>query len=223
MRTGFRLFGPAHLLILSTIPVLAALLAWLARRRPGPGARARVVFGVLLMLNELVWYGWRLRQEGFRFPEALPLQLCDLTLWLTVIAMLTLKTWSFELAYFWGLGGSSMAILTPDLWTEFPSYPTVYFFLAHGGVVASILFLVWSRLARPRPGSVWRAFGILNAYGLLIGAFNAIFKTNYLYLCEKPPSASLLDFFGPWPYYILAGDALGLVLFWLFWLPVRGK
>ncbi|HYM06427.1 MAG TPA: TIGR02206 family membrane protein [Terriglobales bacterium] len=221
MRSNFRLFGPAHLLILTSAPILGLVLAKWCRKSRTAERWIRCLIALFLSVNELVWYAYRLHYEGFRFPRALPLNLCDLTLWLTVGAILSLNQWAFELAYFAGLGGSGMALITPDLWAPFPSYPTVYFFLAHGVVVAAILMLVWSKIAEPKPGCLRRALVLLNVYAVVIGIFNAIFGTNYMYLCSKPAGTSLLDYLGPWLLYIVGGEVVALVIFWLLWLPFR--
>jgi hypothetical integral membrane protein (TIGR02206 family) len=217
MRSGFHLFGPAHLLILAAVLVTAAVLA----RLPRPNAVRRAL-AVFLIVNEALWWVYRLHTEGVRFPEGLPLQLCDLGLWLTAIAALTRRAGLFDLAYYAGIGGSGMALLTPDLWAPLASYPTIYFFVAHGGVVATVLMLVWSGLMRPRRGSLRRAFAILNLYAAAVGTFDAFFHTNYMYLCRKPANASLLDYFGPWPLYLAGAEIVALGVFWLLWLPLGG-
>ena len=116
-----------------------------------------------------------------------------------------------------------MALLTPDLWMPLWSYSTIHFFLAHGMAVATILTLVWGRLAAPRPGSHWRVLGIVNAYAAAVGLFDAVFRTNYMYLRQKPNSPTLLNYFGPWPFYLAGGELIAVVLFWLLWLPFRGR
>jgi hypothetical integral membrane protein (TIGR02206 family) len=135
------LSGTAHLLILITVVSVSSTLSFAVRNNTAWRQVTRLWLAAFLTVNELIWYGYRLTQEGFRFPEALPLQLCDFTLWLTVLAVLTLRPPICELAYFGGLGGSSMALLMPDLWAPFPAYPTIYFFLSHGFVVITILTL----------------------------------------------------------------------------------
>jgi hypothetical integral membrane protein (TIGR02206 family) len=221
--SNFPLFSPLHLTIVAAIPAAAGGLAWVTRAKPHAASAAGRLLGVFLVLNELVWYVYRYSHEGLHFPAGLPLQLCDMAVWITALAAL-LRTQSpafFDLAWYWGLAGAGMAVLTPDLWDPFPSYPSLYFFAAHGGVVATVLFLVWSKQAKPRPGSWWKAFLAVNVYAAAVGAFNAAFKTNYLYLCNRPAHSSILDLFGPWPVYLLAAEPLALLLFWLLWLPFR--
>lgn len=215
-QTDFRLFGPLHLLILAAIPAAGFLLS----RRVHSW---RKWAGAALMVNELIWYAYRLSTEGWRFPEAMPLQLCDLAVWLTVVAAFLPGGLAGEAAYFAGVGGSAQAVLTPDLWAPMLSYPTIYFFAAHGGVIAINMAFAMGGVTILRPGCVWRALGILNGWMVFVALFNWVYGTNYMYLCRKPASASLLDALGPWPWYILAGEVIAVAVFWLLWLPFQRK
>ncbi len=212
------LFGPLHLTLLAATAVIAAALSWLLRRgRISPQA-VRLTIGYGLAVNELVWWIFRYSHEGFHVQRNLPLQLCDATVWATVLASITLLPALVEFAYFAGLAGAGMALLTPDLWSPWPTYPAVYFFLAHGGIVICAAVLVYGRISPLRPGAVWRAFGWLLAYAAVVGALDAIFHANYMYLREKPAQASLLNALGPWPVYLIAGAAVALAMFWLLGL-----
>jgi hypothetical integral membrane protein (TIGR02206 family) len=214
------IFGAAHISWLLTIAAAAVSLVWLCRRSRLALRGVRLAFGFGLAANELVWWVFRYSHEGVHLNN-LPLQLCDLTLWVTVLACLTINPSAIEFAYFAGIAGSGMAVLTPDLWAPWPSYPAAYFFLAHGGVIIAAVVLAFGRPESFRPGALWRAFCLLAAFGAAVGAFNAVFRTNYAYLCEKPRNPSLLDWLGPWPIYLAGAAAVGLGLFWLLWLPVR--
>jgi hypothetical integral membrane protein (TIGR02206 family) len=140
---------------------------------------------------------------------------------MSALACLTLSRRVVEFAYFGGLAGAGMALLTPDLWSPWPTYPAIYFFLAHGGIVLAVSVLVFGRIAPLHPGAVWRAFGMLLGFAACIGALNAVSGANFMYLCRKPKSATALDALGPWPWYLAAGAVVALGLFWLLWLPVR--
>ncbi len=214
------LFGPLHWSLLIGTAILACVLTLLCRKRPDLNHSVRLVLGYGLALNEFGWWYFRYSHEGLRVSN-LPLQLCDVSLWATVFACLSLKPLLVEFAYFAGIAGAGMALLTPDLWSPWPTYPAIYFFVAHGGIVIANIVLIYGRIAALRNGAVWRAFAILVAFAVFVGAFNALFKTNYMYLCAKPKSATLLDSFGPWPVYLFTTFGLALGLYWLLWLPVR--
>ena len=198
----------------------AVTLLWLCRAGKVPARSFRLVLGFGIAGNELIWWVFRYSHEGVHVAN-LPLQLCDLTVWMTVLACLTTIQIVVQFAYFAGVTGSAMAILTPDLWTPWPSYPAIYFFLAHGGVLIACVALTFGKLAALRRAAVWRAFGVLAAYAAGVGVFNAAFGTNYMYLCRKPANPSLLDLLGPWPVYLGGGAVIGLMLFWVLWLPFR--
>ena len=214
------MFGRVHLSLLLGIAAAAALLSALCRRGRISGRTVRLALGFGLAGNELMWWVFRYSHEGLHIWN-LPLQLCDLTVWAAVLACLQPVAWIVEFAYLAGMAGAGMALLTPDLWSPWPSYPAIYFFVAHGGIVVAAAVLVFGGAAHPGIRPPWLAFGLLVAYAAAIGGFDAITGTNYMYLCRKPRNASLLDAFGPWPIYLAGGVASALALFWLLWLPMR--
>lgn len=213
------LLGPAHLAILGGVVALGAALAALQRTLLGGSRNLRLGLAALLLLETLAWYIYQAWIGQLAFPNHLPLELCDITLLLVIVELFTLSAMLLDVCYYLALAGTSMALLTPDLWERFPSLSTCQFFFAHGLVVAAVLYLVWSGLARPRPGSVGRAMLAVNLWAAVAGSFDWLFKTNYMYLRHKPAQGSLLSVLGPWPWYIAAGEAVALMLFLLLYLP----
>ena len=64
--------------------------------------------------------------------------------------------------------------------------------------------LVVGRRITPRPGAVRRAFAATLAVAAAAATANLLTGGNYMWLREKPEAASLLDFMGPWPWYIVS-------------------
>ncbi len=221
MPAHLHLFGLVHLVILAAVLLLAAILAAVQRNLP-PGSRGlRLGLAVFLFLSTALYYGDLFMHGQQMFPDHLPLELCDASLWLVILALLTLNPAIFDLAYYGALAGASMSLLTPNLPESSPVFLSVQYFADHGLMVTATLYLVWSRQARPRPGSVGRAMLALNIYAAIVGIFDLIFKTDYMFLRAKPQTVSALTFLGPWPWYIVAAEGVALGLFLLLYLPFR--
>jgi len=63
------------------------------------------------------------------------------------------------------------------------------------------------------------AFIAANIYLVLIHLYNLWMSTNYSYTMHKPLNPSIIDYFGPWPWYLLTGQLLALILFFVMYLP----
>ena len=169
MPAHLRLFGLVHLLILVAVPLLAAVLAAI-QRRLAPGSKIpRIALAFLLFMSSALYYGYFAVHGQRMFPDHVPLELCDASVWLVVLALVTLKPSIFDLAYYPALAGASMSLLTPNLPESASLFFSVQFFAEHGLIVAGVLYLVWSRQARPRPGSIARVVLALNLYAGFVG------------------------------------------------------
>lgn len=219
--SAFRPWSPEHFFVLFLTFALPVVLAYWTRRDPR-ARRARAVaiaFSVVLLLQlvlNLVLVGVDLKE---RWAEFLPLHLCHMALFACVDACLTRRRLSYELAYFWGLGGTLQGVFTPGLAMGFPSVEFVLFFVGHSGIVACVLFLTIAYRMRPTWESVGRAFAAILVYALVVGGFNLVFDTNYGFLCAKPETATLFDLLGAWPWYIGSLIGLSLVSFVVLYLP----
>ncbi len=209
----FRPFGPDHWVVLGITVATAFTLVARAPRLAGceNDRRIRVGLAIVLVGNELVSWIVYLARGIF----TLPFQLCDLALWLVAWALIGRHGVVAELAFFWGLAGSSQAVLTPDLHEGFPSYPWWQFFLGHCGVVVGAVYLAASGRLRMTARSVWRVWLISNLYVAVAGLLNWTWGTNFGYLARKPSHPSLLDYLGPWPFYIGGMEVIALGLFFL--------
>jgi hypothetical integral membrane protein (TIGR02206 family) len=221
----FALFGPDHLVVLAlTLVAALAATAFARRHREDRAGLALRLALALLMLAGVTGYVVAEALKGEVHPlEFLPLHLCDAAIFVGIFALLTRRPLACELLYFWALAGSTLAMLTPEVWYAFPDWRFVVFFLMHGLTVTAAVTLTFGFGCRPRAGAAWRAFALTAAYAVVVGALNLLLGANFLYLRAKPVTPTLLDRFGPGPWYIVVAGGIGLVLFHLLALPFRGR
>lgn len=221
MEPTFEAFGPAHLVVMAlTLIVPALLVAWVKWSRSKVLAeRIAYAIAIVLLINEVLSFAWKGYTGTLTWQNNLPMHLCD---WATfTIAAACFWRWqlAYELSYFWGLAGTVQAIVTPNLQLGYPNVAFFIFFISHCGVVAAILYLTFAFPLRPTWASLGRAYVWLLFYAACAGLVDWITGANYGFLRAKPVAASLLDFFGPWPWYIPVTTLLALAFFVLYYLP----
>ncbi|MGZ4250960.1 MAG: YwaF family protein [Solirubrobacteraceae bacterium] len=208
-----RQFSDQHLAALTVMAVGIAAAVWIGRRGSN---RAKTAFAyTLAALILLGWIGEYVDDAGlgqWSTTYTLPLQLTDAVSAVAVLALLTRRQLLVELTYFWALTASLQAILTPDLGHGFPNALYFTYFLYHVGAIVAGTFLVFGCRLYPRPTAVWRVFGATLAWAAIAGLADVITGGNYMYLRAKPVHNSLLSVFGPWPWYIVAGIGVGLIM-----------
>lgn len=214
-------WGTAHWTVIALTVATPLILAWWARRGDAERrvAGAGKAVGSLLVAYLVTLYAWRWHGSALRWQDMVPLHVCDLAVFACAAACLTRNRFAFEIAYFWGLAGTSHGLLTPDLHYGFPAPEFWFFFLGHGGVIATVIFMLAAFRLRPSGRSAIRAYATMLAYAAVAGAFNAAFDTNYGFLCAKPFAPSVLDHLGPWPWYIGSLALLGILSFLVLYLP----
>ena len=155
----------------------------------------------------------------YDFRTDLPLYLCSLLGILIPIYTHYRRYWMFEILVFWIIAGTLQGVITPDISEGFPSLDYFRYWIVHLGLLIVIFYNIFVFKLKPKLRSVFKSFLALQVYVLLMIGINYILKANYFYLIEKPKSATLLDYFGEWPYYIIVGQLIIIPLFLLIYLP----
>ena len=211
-----------HVLPLALLVVVAVPLCVAARRASGRWIDAvAVIIALTIVVAELSWQPYVVAKGTWSAAASLPVQLCDVAGFVAAAALLWRQLVLVEVAYFWGLGGTLQAVLTPDLKDHFPSFPYLQFYVTHDLVILAALFLVFGLALQPRPGAVRRIFVLTVAFAIVVGLIDLATGGNYMYLRQVPVSGSLLDLMGPWPWYIAAGAVLTLVVLAILDAPFR--
>ncbi|BBH24652.1 permease [Paenibacillus baekrokdamisoli] len=216
----FIAYSEAHIGVLVFLLLLMVLLYLFRKSFRTTGSKAmRYGLAAVLVLCELSLNLWYIQQGVFHSATTLPLELCSISLYLSVFMLLFRSRFLFRIVYFTGLGGALQALATPVLGFGFPHYRFLEFFIAHGVIIISVLYMVWVEGFKPTFRSAFTAFAWLNAIAVPVVYINTVTGGNYMFLARKPDTASLLDLLGPYPFYILSLEAVALIMFLLLYLP----
>ena len=229
---AFRPFGVAHLVVIGLTVALPFVLALAVHRTKSRFLERSIAFSIsaLLLLNYVAYLIVARHLGGATWTKSLPFQLCDWAMFVIIVALWTGNRRWLEVAYFWGIGGTLQAIITPNLPFGFPDLRFISFFVAHSGIIIGIVFLMLIYRFRPRAGAILRAFAWSEVYFVVAFTVDLLTGENYGFLLHKPEAASLLNLLSDSrPLYLLQFHALAFLFFCLLYAPfavvdlVRGK
>lgn len=220
----FIMFSANHLIMLAFLLIISAwIFLFRTKLRAKDWRSSEIGLAILLTLFEVTYYVWLIRNRIWHVSDSLPLELCSISLLLTIILLLTKKKWVYEILLFTGLLGATQALVTPLLYYDFPHFRFLHFFFTHFMMIWVPLYFTWVKGYRPTIWSVVKLLLFLNVLLPIIMAVNKLVNGNYMFLRHKPESASLLDYLGPYPNYIFSMEGLLIALSLLIWLLFRKK
>jgi hypothetical integral membrane protein (TIGR02206 family) len=212
----FHAYGLPHLAVIFltiVLPFGLAAIVWRTKSRRNERAIVAVLSAVLVL--NYVAYLFFIRSHGVvAWQQMLPLQMCDWGMVVVIVAMWTGNQRWFEVAYFWGIGGTLQAVLTPNLRYGFPDWRFISFFTSHCGIIVGVVFLMLTRRYRPYPMSIVRVFLWSEFYFVVTLIVDELTGFNYGFLLHKPEAFSILSFLSDSrPLYLLELHGVAIVFF----------
>ena len=217
---AFEYWGATHW---AAIAVLVLLNLYLIRfRYAGTGTKAalRWLLALILVVNEAAWHYWNYIYGTWNIQTMLPLHLCSLLVWTGAYMLVTKSYRVYEFMYFMGIGGAIQALATPGIGRYgFPHFVFFQYFLSHGLIITSAVFMTVVEGLRPTWKSMLRVFVWMNIYAAIIYFVNIYLGSNYLMINYKPDTPSLLDLLPPWPLYIVYMEVIGVITMLILYFP----
>lgn len=210
-----------QLLPILTAVVFSFFLFRFSKRSLGRQNQERLIHwvAILISLTVISFHVYKISLGGYNIRTDLPLYLCSLLGLIIPVFTFYKKKWMFEILLFWIIAGTTQAIITPDILIGFPSFEFFRYWIVHLGLVVLIMYYVIVLNHRPSLKSVFKSFLALQVYMVLMVIVNYALDANYFYMNQKPESATLLDHFGDWPYYIIISQLILVPYFLLIYLP----
>lgn len=216
----FGLFSTEHILSIGGYILLYLFILFISQFFSKKSFTVVVSCSILIMkIAELVI---RNGVYGETIQQLIPIHLCNITLLLCIITMMFPSKSIFQIIYYWSIGAIA-AILFPDSRVAFPNFVGISFFVTHFFILFTVVYQMVSLGYRPTFKGFLGSFVAINIFAGIVFKINEILGTNYMYINYKPAFQSPLDFFGPWPHYIIIVEIIYIVLGLLCYLPFKKR
>ena len=221
MAEAFNLLAPSHI---TTFIISLLIIVFLPRIFIGSSPKTikvlRYVLAFLMISHELVDPFIKVNIRDFAWVDALPLHMCAFSTWCISIYLLGGPRIFFNFAYFWGIVGAGMSLLTPDTTLGFPSFEYLNHMYGHLLIILGVN--IGMVLMNERP----HLKDFLNVRTFTTAAFlpamygvNFLLDANYWYILEKPVGDNITALMPDAPYHILALIPVAWLLTFAIYVP----
>ena len=201
----FKPATPMHVLAVAGVAVGCIWLVAVGRaaRRRGP-ATARWVNRLLAVALLAFWVAlvvYFLMPARRGWGQSLPLHICHVVALAGPVAVATRNRLARALVYFWGIGLSTQAMLTPIL-TVGPAHAIFWvYWLWHGSLVGAAAYDLGARRYRPTWSDWQLAVAAALVYVPVVFTVDSLLYTDYGWVGRGSSLErwTLLNLFGPWP------------------------
>ena len=219
----FILFRNIHILTMLVILAVSILLPMIYKNKSEVQKSVMTKMIAYIVIAHVVISPYKdlfLLENPYYWREVLPFHMCDLSEIFLAWFLLGGPKILYKCAFFWGIGGATMAIITPDISHHDLDY--AFFMIGHGMIVIGIMYATVALNNRPYAKDILTVslitacvlLPITYTINLLLGE-----PANFWYLMAKPAGASLMDAFPEPPYHLLVLTPLAIATFVIIYVP----
>lgn len=219
----FVLFGNIHIITMLVILSVSILLPLIYKNKSEAQNSVMTKVIAYIIIAHVVISPYKdlfLLENPYNWREVLPFHMCDLSEIFIAWFLLGGPKILYKCAFFWGIGGATMAIITPDI--SYHDLDYAFFMIGHGMIVLGIMYATIALGNRPYATDILTVslitacilLPITYIINLLLGE-----PANFWYLMAKPEGASLMDAFPEPPYHLLVLTPLAIATFFIIYAP----
>lgn len=221
--TGFPLFGWLHILVLVAAAGSLVALYYLRDRLKSPAAGRIFRFTVasLIVVLETIYQVWIATLHGLQWAEVVPLGLCAMMEWITVIALLFDLQGVIKVVLPWAFVGSTLSFIVVNMGaTGFvpPHFRFFHYFGIHWLFLVGNLFYLFTGRFSYTYRDLLRSTAWLAGVSAVILAIDFAVDQNFMFLRDWPEEMAFFKPYLPFPLNTLLLMVGAFLLFNLFYL-----
>ena len=216
---ALNILSPSHILVVC-LSILSII--YIPKYFENSSRKAKKYFSFFIIFILLINQGMDFYREGIlsnSWQDGLPLHLCDFSTMAIVLYFLTKKRDFFIFAFFFGIAGGGMSILTPDTVYGFPYIGYIQSQIGHTMILMGVTYAMIIDKQRPYLNDVLKALIYASILLLFTYFMNYLLGTNYWFLAEKPIGNNITSFMRAEPFHIIDLYIAAILICYSMYLP----